>query len=73
MNSPTTNIKNQVTRNEQAFLNYHKKMTDIPEPFFLKKFRKEAWTKMEKMLWSDLDREDWRYTKYDVFFRRPLS
>ncbi len=27
---------------------------------------------MEKMLWSDLDREDWRYTKYDVFFSKTF-
>ncbi len=68
MESSIAHIKDKFSRNDRALFNYYKKIINIPEPFPLKKFRKTAWTKMEKMFWSDLDREDWRYTKCDVFF-----
>ncbi len=68
MNLQIIKDKNKFSRNDRALFNYYKKMINTPEPFPLKKFRKTAWEKMEKLFWGELDREDWRYTNYDVFF-----
>ena len=74
MKTSNAHINNKFSRNNKALFNYYKfyncykKIKGTPEPFLLKKFRKTAWTEMGKSFWGDLNREDWRYTKYDVFF-----